>query len=204
MGVCSSALPSRVRLKVMDSTVTRLDRRLRARDLDSLPHEWDTRYELIAGVLHMSRRPSFEHQAFIGRLLARIAPAVFEAQGHVVPEPGLVWDDEGEDNVAPDLVVLLRVPPPRRGEKLRACPEIVVEVISEGEAGRRRDLVEKRDLYLRRGALEYWIVDLAAQTLLRLIRSADAWQEERLGPSDHLSTPLLPRWDGVVLADLFD
>jgi Uma2 family endonuclease len=167
-----------------------------------LPHEWDTRYELIGGVLHVSRRPSFEHQAFLARLLARLAPAVFEVHGHVVQEPGLVWDDDGEDNVAPDLVVLLRVPPPGRREKLRACPDIVVEVISEGAAARERDLVAKRELYLRRGALEYWIVDLEARTVLRLVRTADAWQEHRLGASDRLSTPLLPRWD-APLAELF-
>ena len=117
-------------------TATRLDRRLRARDLDDLPHEWDTRYELIGGVLHMSKHPSFEHQEFLGRLLIRIGPAVLEAGGHIVPEPGLVWDDEGEDNVVPDLAILLRVPSPPRRQKLRACPDIVVEVLSEGEINR--------------------------------------------------------------------
>jgi Uma2 family endonuclease len=180
----------------MDALVTRLDRRL--------PHEWDTRYELIAGVLHISRRASFEHQAFVARLVIRIGPAVLDAGGHVVQEPGLVWDDEGDDSVAPDLAVLLRVPRPSRGEKLRRCPEIVVEVMSGVEGDRRRDLVEKRDLYLRRGALEYWIADLPASELLRLVRAGDAWREERLGPSDRLATPLLPRWDGVVLRDLLE
>ena len=80
----------------------------------------------------------------------------------------------------------------------------MIEVLSEGEINRTRDLVDKRNLYLLRGALEYWIVDLSARTLLRLVRSADAWREERLGASDRLSTPLLPRWDGALLADLFD
>jgi Uma2 family endonuclease len=188
----------------METAVTRLDRRLRAADLDDLPHEWDTRYELIAGVLHMSRRSSFEHQAFLARLLVRIGPPVFEAGGRVVTEPGLVWEDEGEDNVSPDLAILLRVPPPPRGQKLRACPDIVVEVLSESEADRRRDLVDKRELYLRRGALEYWIADLRARTLLRLVRAGDVWQEQRLGPSDRVSTPLLARWDGVLLRDLLD
>ena len=98
----------------------------------------------------------------------------------------------------------LRVPPPPRREKLRTCPDIVVEVLSEGELNRTRDLVDKRDLYLRRGALEYWIVDLSARTLLRLVRSADAWREERLGASDRLSTSLLPRWESALLTDLFD
>ena len=77
---------TRGRLDLMDATATRLDRRLRARDLDDLPHEWDTRYELIGGVLHMSKRPSFEHQDFLSRLLVRIAPAVFEIGGRVVQE----------------------------------------------------------------------------------------------------------------------
>jgi len=74
----------------------------------------------------------------------------------------------------------------------------VVEVLSEGEINRTRDL------YLRRGAVEYWIVDLEARTILRLVHSAGGWQEQRLGVSDRLSTPLLPRWEGALLADLFD
>ena len=148
-------------------------------------------------MLHISRLPSFEHQAFLGRLLVRIGPAVFEARGHVVQGPGLVWDDDGDDNVVPDLAVLLRVPPPPR-------PDIVVEVLSEGDINRTRDLVDKRELYLRRGAVEYWIVDLEARTILRLVRSAGGWQEQRLGVSDRVSTPLLPRWEGAILVDLFD
>ena len=115
-----------------------------------------------------------------------------------------MWEDDGEDNVSPDLAILLRVPPPPRGGKLRTCPDVVLEIVSEGGVNWRRDFVEKRDLYLRRGALEYWIVELPARELLRLIRAGDAWREERLAPSDRLSTELLPRWSGVILGDLFD
>lgn len=150
----------------------------------------------------MSRRPSFEHPAFLARLLLHVGPSVLEAGGHVVQEPGLVWDEEGEDNVSPDLAILLRVPPPARGQKLRACPEIVVEALSGDQADRRRDLVDKRALYLRRGALEYWIADLDAQGLLRLVRAGSAWREERLRSEERLSTPLLPRWPGVILRHL--
>ena len=32
----------------MGEAVTQLDRRLVARDLDALPHEWDTRYDVLA------------------------------------------------------------------------------------------------------------------------------------------------------------
>ena len=67
----------------MDTAVTQLDRRLRACDLDDLPHEWDTRYELIAGVLH---------QAFLlsGLSDERVTRVVDEFRGlgvdYVVPQ----------------------------------------------------------------------------------------------------------------------
>jgi Uma2 family endonuclease len=188
----------------MPDTVTQLDRHLVARDLDELPHEWDTRYELVQGVLYMSRRPSYDHQHIIARFMIKIGPAVLEARGDVVPEPGIVWDEEGDDNVSPDLAILLHVPRPPRGEKLRSCPDIVIEVLSGGTDSRRRDLDAKRDLYWRRGAREYWALDSEPRELLRLTRGPDAWTEARLGPQDILTTPLLSRWQGIQVADLFD
>lgn len=181
---------------------TRLDRRLRARDLDDLPHEWDTRYELIGGTLFMSRRPPFEHQAFLTRLLVRVHPAAAARGGVAVQEPGLVWDDDGDDNVSPDLVVLIDTPAPPRGEKLRTCPEIVVEALSQGDENRRRDLVDKRELYLRRGAREYWIADVEQREILVLRRSGEQWAEARLRGNDLLHTPLLPGWE-VRVGELF-
>ncbi len=186
----------------MEAAATRLDRRLRARDLDGLPHEWDTRYELIGGVLHISRRPPFEHQAFLARFILRVGPAVLERGGFLVPEPGLVWEDDGEDNVSPDLAILLRVAPPPKGEKLHTCPEIVLEVLSAGEENRRRDLVEKRALYFRRGAVEYWIADLGTGELHRLTRGERDFEQRTLREADRLATPLLEGWS-VEVRDLF-
>src|SRR5262245_29125937 len=103
---------------------TRLDRRLVAKDLDDLPHEWNTRYELVGGILFMSRRRSFQHQRVITRLILKVGPTVLARGGDALPEPGIVWDDEGEDNVSPDVVFFFGAPP-RPGEKLRVCPEIV-------------------------------------------------------------------------------
>jgi Uma2 family endonuclease len=136
----------------MPQAVTPLDRRLVARDLDELPHERDTRYEWIRGVLYMSRLPSYDHQRLIARLTIGLGSAVLEAGGDVVRERGLVWDEEGDDNVSPDVAILLEVPRPPRGEKLRHCPDIVIEVLSGGPESRRRDLDAKRELYWRRGA----------------------------------------------------
>jgi Uma2 family endonuclease len=188
----------------MGEAVTSLDRRLVARDLDELPHEWDTRYELIHGVLYMSRRPSYDHQLVIARSMIKVGPAVLAAGGDVVPEPGIVWDEEGEDNVSPDLAILLEVPRPPRGEKLRRCPDIVIEVLSGSGDSRRRDPDAKCDLYWRRSAREYWIVDPERRELLRLVRGSEGWIEARLGSHDVLATRLLPNWPGVQIAELVD
>src|SRR5687767_5509797 len=71
---------------------TRLDRHLTAADLDGLPHEWDTRYELIGGVLHMSTKPSQRHQRIIATFVMELGPVVRARGGDVVPEPGVVWE----------------------------------------------------------------------------------------------------------------
>lgn len=182
--------------------VTRLHRHITAGDLDDLPHEWDTRYELIGGVLYMSRRPSFDHQRILKRLLVTLATAVERAGGEVVPEPGVVWEDEGEDNVSPDLAIVFGKMP-AKGSKLRRCPEVCVEVLSSGDENRKRDLEVKRDLYFRRGAREYWIVDPDTSSILRLTRGKRAWLKRPLGPDDYLQTPLLPDWKGLRVRDLF-
>jgi Uma2 family endonuclease len=122
----------------------------------------------------------------------------------VVPEPGIVWDEEGDDNVSPDVAILLEVPRPPLGEKLRHCPDIVIEVLSGGPESRRRDLDAKRALYWRRGAREYWIVDPEPREILRLTRGSGDWVEMRLVGQGTLTTPLLPGWAGVQVADLFD
>ena len=180
---------------------TRLNRRITAADLDGLPHEWDTVYELLGGVLHMSRRPSVRHQRVLSRLFLRLGPAVADRGGEVLIEPGVVWEDEGDDNVAPDLAVF-RAPPPD-DEKLRVCPDIVVEVLSPGEENRQRDLEAKRDLYFRRGAAEYWVIDPDGRSVLRLVREAARWSEQRLSGEDVLLTPLVPEWPGLRVSELF-
>src|SRR2546426_2618519 len=85
----------------MTARATVLDRRLRACDLDGLPHEWDTRYELVGGVLFKSRRPSSRHQETIARVVVALYPPVSALGGKVLPEPGVLWEEEGEDNVGP-------------------------------------------------------------------------------------------------------
>jgi len=186
----------------MTRKATVLDRKLCARDLDDLPHEWDTRYELVGGVLFVSRRPSTEHQETITHVVVALHPPVNTLGGKVLPEAGVLWEEDGGDNVAPDVVVVL---PDRLAivqQKLRGAPNLVVEVLSPGPEAERRDLYAKRDLYFRRGVAEYWVMDLGARTLRRMTRGSSDWVEETLPESAVVRTPLLPAWRGVEVADL--
>jgi Uma2 family endonuclease len=95
--------------------------------------------------------------------------------GKVLPEPGVLWEEEGEDNVAPDVAVVLA---DRLGivqEKIRGAPNLVVEILSTGIEARRRDLEAKRDLYLRRGVVEYWVIELDTRCLRRMTRGLSDW-----------------------------
>lgn len=183
-------------------SVTRLDRRLTARDLDSLPHEWDTRYELIAGVLFLSTKPSPLHQAIVANLLVALHPVVARLGGIVLPEAGIVWSERGQDSVAPDLAVLLP-PVPRGNDRIRRTPEICIEVLSPGKENQARDLRAKRALYWRKRATEYWIVDPKHRRVLQLTRATRGWKVRELRPEDTLSTPVLDGGPGVKVSDLF-
>ncbi len=67
----------------MPLQATVLDRKLRACDLDDLPHEWDTRYELVGGVLFTPRKASVAHQHTIADVLSALLPPVRAAGGMV-------------------------------------------------------------------------------------------------------------------------
>jgi Uma2 family endonuclease len=179
-----------------------LDRQLRACDLDGLPHVWDTRYELVGGVLFMSRRLSNQHQEAITRIVVALYPPVSAAGGKVLPEVGLLWEEEGDDNVSPDVVVILH---DRLGivqKKVVGTPNLLVEVLSSGDEARRRDLEAKRELYFRRGVLEYWVLDLDRRVLIRMTRGGSDWLTEELAVADTVRTPLLPGWQGVAVVGL--
>jgi len=135
--------------------------------------------------------------------MIKVGAAAVARGADAAQEPGIVWEEDGEDNVSPDFTITFG-PMPLPGEKLRRCPDLIVEVLSAGEENRRRDVDAKRGLYWRRGAKEYWIVDPNRREITRLVRGASAWGEQLLGESDRVTTPLLAGWEGIEVRELFD
>src|SRR5262249_42753760 len=88
-------------------TQTRTAYRWRTCDLESLPDTPWLRYEIIDGELIVSTRPHLQHARILVSLITSLYPVVRSRGGEVLAEPGLVWSEEAEDNVVPDIAVVL-------------------------------------------------------------------------------------------------
>ena len=102
---------------------------------------------------------------------------------------------------APDLSIVLRERAHIIGDRMiEGAPDIVVEILS---SDRNRDLVRKRQVYASAGIPEYWIFDSLNETATLLeLRGGEYVERATLGPSDTLTTPLLPGL-AIPLADIF-
>jgi len=166
-------------------------------DLDRLPDVPELRYEIVDGELIVSRRPIWKHQHIILSLASAFFEPVKALGGRVLPEPGLVWGELAEDNVVPDVAVVL---PDRlyilSESHLTDAPNIVIEVVSEGSI--ETDYVKKRNLYQRTGAQEYWIAD-PFQRRIEVWRFAQGRATlESFADGDTVTTPLVPGVSIVV------
>jgi Uma2 family endonuclease len=165
--------------------------RWKSKDLERLPEEPFLSYEIIDGELIVSRKPHLRHAAIIGKLCALVYPAVKALGGLLLVEPGIVWSEEAEDNVAPDIAIVL---PDRlhlaAGRSLSGTPNIVMEVVSEGSV--ETDYVKKRALYARTGAQEYWIIDWRQQMIEVWTFTASPARAVAYTAGQRITTALLP------------
>jgi Uma2 family endonuclease len=172
-------------------TPVRRGYRWKTKDLERLPEEPFLSYEIIDGELIVAQKPHLRHAAVIGKLCAQVYPAVRALGGILLVEPGIVWSDEAEDNVAPDLAIVL---PDRlhlaTGRALSGTPNIVMEVVSEGSV--EIDYVKKRALYARTGAQEYWIIDWQRQLVEVWTFTEPAARVVTSIPGQTITTPLIP------------
>ena len=172
--------------------------KLTVHHLDAVPEDGN-RYELIDGELLVSEMPWIIHQETLGELFARLLRSVKTSQvGEVFFSLQIVFDDCNA--VIPDLVFVSaerrHIITPRG---LIDAPDLIVEVVSPGEANEERDRTVKRQLYSRRGVREYWVVD----PQLRLIEVYRLQENvlilvATLHDGDTLTSPLLPGFSCVV------
>ena len=115
------------------------------------------RYELIRGALVVSPAPMPRHQIVLGRLhgyLWNYLRELGRADTLVGAPADISWDDE--TLVQPDLLV---VPPEEVTNSWTTYKTLLLAVEVLSPSSRRRDKIDKRDLYQERQVAAYWVVD---------------------------------------------
>ena len=134
-------------------------------ELHRLPDDGN-KYELVFGELFVTPAPTEQHETILARLSAVLVPYVTaHSLGAVFHPRAIVRFEDSE--VEPDLFVRALRSKTRRDWDAAPAPLLVVEVLSP--TTRRRDLVNKRELYLEVGVAEYWVID-PEQRVVRIIQ----------------------------------
>lgn len=164
-------------------------------DIEVLPqNEWTT-YEIIDGELFVRRSPHRRHQQAAGKIHTALDVwSVKSDLGEAVFAPGVILSDA--DNVIPDVVWIsnerLSIIEDESGH-FTNLPDLLVEVLSPGAENIRRDREAKLKLYSIRGAQEYWIADRFSKQIEVYRRdNAELVLTKTLTGKDILSSPLLP------------
>ncbi|MEO8496012.1 MAG: Uma2 family endonuclease [Planctomycetota bacterium] len=135
--------------------------------------------EFDQGCVEVHDMPTKAHQRivrFLFAVLNQFVSATGLGEVFFAPLPVRLWAEKFRE---PDLLFIRH----GRGE-FRGYPEsadLVIEVVSDGEVSRRRDLETKREEYFRAGIAEYWIVDPQTATITILSGlGGDAFADERV------------------------
>ena len=170
-------------------------------DLELLPENEGTRYEIIDGELFVTRAPHSRHQQTCGKFFWQLDVwSEKTGLGEAILSHGVLFSES--DNVIPDVVwastdtYALMID---EAGHLTGAPELVIEVLSAGKEDQRRDREAKLKLYSSRGVQEYWIADWRSRKL-EVYRRENSQLKlvVTLFCDDTLTSPLLPGFSCVV------
>lgn len=149
----------------------------------------------------MSPAPSFFHQRIVTRFYKKLDAWVTRRRlGEVAIAP-LDMILTNHRTVQPDVIFISNERQHIIQERLMGAADLVMEVISP--ESRRRDRIDKRDLYEQHGVREYWLLDPEAQTVEVL--HSEAGEYELVGrwrPGEQARSRLLKGF-AVAVADVF-
>lgn len=166
-------------------------------EVHSLPDDGN-KYELVRGELFVTPAPTRDHEHILGVLTNVLVPYVIANNLGMVYRPRAVMRFEGSE-VEPDLMVRANNRSAIKDWDTEPTPMLVVEVLSNST--RRRDQLQKRQLYLDAGVAEYWMVDPERREI-RVLQTgiADAVTRDELAwMPKGVTTPLVLR-----VGELFD
>ncbi|MBI3244745.1 MAG: Uma2 family endonuclease [Chloroflexi bacterium] len=156
--------------------------------------------ELSSGNLEILPMPTDYHQLILGRLfiaLFTFANQYKLGQVRFAPLPVRLWPGKIRE---PDILFMSAAHADRI-EKYWGVPDLVVEIISEGDA--KRDRTEKPEDYAQAEIPEYWIVDPETKTLDVLRLEGESYKLlAHLAENDMITSPTFPGFT-YALKDLF-
>jgi len=165
-------------------------------EVHSLPDDGN-KYELVRGQLFVTPPPPPEHETINARLNRLLVPYVAAQRLGMVYHPRSVVRFEGSE-VEPDTMVRPEV---KRRVKWddAPIPRLVIEILSPYT--RRRDLSDKRSLYLDAAVAEYWIIDPEERTIRAVRRDREdvVTRDRFVWTPTGASEPLT-----IEIAELFD
>lgn len=169
----------------------------------------DQRYELIDGEVYLLASPAFDHQVAVNEIAWHFYNYFKGKPCRSLTAPldvrlfGYATKFEEDPNVVqPDIVVVCDEEKVNADNRYEGIPSLVVEVLSPSTKG--KDMVTKLNLYMKSGVREYWIVDLAEQSIThyafspeRDIEGLTIFRED-----ETVRSPLFPGLE-IHLPDLF-
>jgi Uma2 family endonuclease len=159
--------------------------------------------ELSDGQIEVLPMPNPVHQRIAGylyRVLQAFVAALGSGEVFFAPLPIRLWAGKYRD---PDVVFLKpgRIHDPRRQPE---GADFAVEVVSEQEQDRQRDLITKRREYAQAGIAEYWIVDPKTETVLVLVLDGAAYRVHGEFPRGTTARSVLMPTFAVDVTAVFD
>ena len=157
--------------------------------------------ELWDGELIMSPAPSFFHQEVLLHFFRALDGWVQQHRlGKTVVAP-IDMVLTAHNATQPDVVFISTARLGIINDRLSGAADLVAEVISPGS--RRRDRIDKRDLYEQHGVQEYWLIDPEAKTVEVLHLESGAYKlVGRWHPGEQAESRLLEGFK-VLVAALF-
>jgi Uma2 family endonuclease len=157
--------------------------------------------ELWDGELIMAPAPSFYHQEIVARFYEALTAWVRQ---HRAGKTGIAPLDMVLTNTRatqPDVVFISNERLHIIKTRLMGAADLVAEVISPDS--RRRDRIDKRDLYEQHGVREYWIIDPEAGTVEVLHLARGEYQLVGRWRGDETAESRLLKGFWVKVSDLF-
>ena len=141
--------------------------------LDALPDDGQ-RYEIIDGALYVTPAPSNVHQLVAGEFYVRLRAylRLGDLARALFSPADVRKDDRRKNRVQPD-VFAVRLVDGKHPPYPYSLSDILLAIEVESPSDPLYDYHTKRQLYLRNGVPEYWVVNCDARLVSRFVSLAD-------------------------------